>query len=119
MQPDETARHGMHTTKPTVPQTAPIPVVTSHDTFELPNFATHSPEDKQRDRRSRSARLERTGPKQVFYYRSSPLCDCCQVVVRVFFEVGFDGEGVAALVPGRIVVPRSGSGLSEEPAFGV
>jgi hypothetical protein len=23
------------------------------------------------------------------------------------------------LVPGRIVVPRSGSGLSEEPAFGV
>jgi hypothetical protein len=41
------------------------------------------------------------------------------VVVRVFFEVGFDGEGVAALVPGRIVVPGSGSGLSEEPAFGV
>jgi hypothetical protein len=36
-----------------------------------------------------------------------------------FFEVGFDGEGVAALVPGRIVVLRSGSGLSEEPAFGV
>jgi len=41
------------------------------------------------------------------------------VVVRVFFDVGFDGEGVAALVPGRIVVLRSGSGLSEEPAFGV
>ena len=36
-----------------------------------------------------------------------------------FLEVGFDGEGVAALVPGRIVVPGSGSGLSEEPAFGV
>jgi hypothetical protein len=36
-----------------------------------------------------------------------------------FFEGGFDGEGVAALLPGRIVVPRSGSGLSEEPAFGV
>jgi hypothetical protein len=36
-----------------------------------------------------------------------------------FFEVGFDGEGVAALVPGRIVVAGSGSGLSEEPAFGV
>ena len=52
-------------------------------------------------------------------YRSSPLGGCCQVVVRVFFEVGFDGEGVAALVPGRIVVPGSGSGLSEEPAFGV
>jgi hypothetical protein len=41
------------------------------------------------------------------------------VVVRVFLEVGFGGEGVAAVVPGRIVVPRSGSGLSEEPAFGV
>jgi hypothetical protein len=52
----------------TVPQTAPIPVVTSHDTFELPNFATHSPEDRRRDRRSRSARLERTGPKRLFYY---------------------------------------------------
>jgi hypothetical protein len=36
-----------------------------------------------------------------------------------FFEVGFDGEGVAALVPARIVVAGSGSGLSEEPAFGV
>jgi hypothetical protein len=41
------------------------------------------------------------------------------VVVRVFVGVGFDGEGVVALVPGRIVVARSGSGLSEEPAFGV
>jgi hypothetical protein len=51
-----------------------IPVVTSHDTFELLNFATHSPEDKQRDRRSRSARLERTGLKQLFYYRSAGLC---------------------------------------------
>jgi hypothetical protein len=41
------------------------------------------------------------------------------VVAGVFFEAGFDGEGVAALVPGCIVVFRSGSGLSEEPAFGV
>ena len=31
--------------------------------------------------------------------RTSPLCDRCQVVVGVFFEVGFDGGGVAALVP--------------------
>jgi len=50
---------------------------------------------------------------------TSPLCGCCQVVAGVFFEVGFGSEGVAALVPGRIVVPGSGSGLSEDPAFGV
>ena len=66
-----------------------------------------------------TARPEAPTPAARYPRRSSPLCGCCQVVVRVFFEVGFDGEGVAALVPGRIVVPRSGSGLSEEPAFGV
>jgi len=62
---------------------------------------------------------ELVGHRILMLRRSSPLCGCCQVVVGFFFEVGLEGGGVAALVPGRIVVPRSGSGLSEEPAFGV
>ena len=41
---------------------------------------------------------------------TSPLCCCCQVAGRVFFEVGFDGEGVSAVVPGRMVV--SGPGVA-------
>jgi hypothetical protein len=41
---------------------------------------------------------------------ASPLCCWCQVAGRVFFEVGFDGEGVPAVVPGRMVV--SGPGVA-------
>ena len=35
------------------------------------NFAAHSPEDSQRDRKCRSARLERPVPKQLFQYISA------------------------------------------------
>jgi hypothetical protein len=37
----------------------------------LLNFAAHSPEDSQRDRKFRSARLERTVPKGLFQYRTA------------------------------------------------
>jgi hypothetical protein len=41
---------------------------------------------------------------------TSPLCCCCQVAGRVFFEAGFDGGSVPAVVPGRMVV--SGPGVA-------
>jgi hypothetical protein len=53
------------------PQTAVILVVARRYSFGLLNFAAHSPEDSQRDRKCRSARLERTVPKGLFQYRSA------------------------------------------------
>ena len=51
------------------PQTAVIFVVTRRYSSGLLNFAAHSPEDSQRDRKCRSARLERTVLKGLFQYR--------------------------------------------------
>ena len=52
-----------------VPQTALTPVVTRCYSVGLLNFAAHPPEDNQRDRRCRSARLQRTRPQGPFQYR--------------------------------------------------
>jgi len=49
-----------------VPQTALIALVTSRYSSGSLNFATYSSENYQRDRRCRSARLQRTGPKKLF-----------------------------------------------------
>jgi hypothetical protein len=54
-----------------IPQTAVILVVARRYSFGLLNFAAHSPEDSQRDRKRRSARLERTVPKGLFQYRTA------------------------------------------------
>jgi hypothetical protein len=54
-----------------VPQTAAIPFVTRRYSSGPLNFATHSPEDSQGDRKCRSARLRRTGPKGLFQYRTA------------------------------------------------
>jgi len=55
-----------------VPQTAPIPPAVPALSISGPlNFTAHSPEGNQRDRRYRSARLELTGPKILFQYRSA------------------------------------------------
>ena len=53
------------------PQTAVIFVVARRYSSGLLNFAAHSPEDSQRDRKCRSARLERTVPKRLFQYRTA------------------------------------------------
>ena len=53
------------------PQTAVIFVVTRRYSSGLLNFAAHSLEDSQRDRKCRSARLERTVPKGLFRYRTA------------------------------------------------
>jgi hypothetical protein len=50
------------------PQTAVIFVVTRRYSSGLLNFAAHSSEDSQRDRKCRSVRLERTVPKGLFQY---------------------------------------------------
>lgn len=47
------------------PATALIPAVTRRYSSGLLNFAAHSPEDCQRDRRYGSARLEWTVPKEI------------------------------------------------------
>ena len=54
--------------RPTVPQTAVIPVVTRRQDSGLLNFAAHSPGDCQRDRKCRSVRLQRTGWKGLIQY---------------------------------------------------
>ena len=55
------------------PQTAVIFVVTRRYSSGLLNFAAHSLEDSQRDRKCRSARLEQTVPKGLFRYRTADL----------------------------------------------
>jgi hypothetical protein len=52
-------------------QTAVMLVVTRHDSSGLLNFTAHSPEDSQRYRKCRSARLQRTVPKGSFQYRTA------------------------------------------------
>jgi hypothetical protein len=52
-------------------QTAVMLVVTRHDSSELLNFTAHSPEDSQRYRKCRSARLQRTVRKGSFQYRTA------------------------------------------------
>jgi hypothetical protein len=54
-----------------VPQTAPMPSVTRRYSSGPLNFATHSPEDSQGDRKCRSARLQRTRPNGLFQYRTN------------------------------------------------
>jgi hypothetical protein len=55
-------------------------VVTRRYSSGLLNFAAHSLDDTQRDRKCRSARLERTVPKGLFRYRTAGLrafsCRC-------------------------------------------
>jgi hypothetical protein len=51
-----------------VPQTTVILVVTRRYSSGLLNFTAHSPEDSQRDRKCRSARLQRTVPKRLLQY---------------------------------------------------
>ena len=55
-------------------QTAVIFVVARRYSSGLLNFAAHTPENSQRDRKCRSARLERTVPKGLFQYRSAGVC---------------------------------------------
>jgi hypothetical protein len=52
-----------------VSQAAPIRSATRRYSFETLNFAANSPEDKHRDRRHRSARLERTELKGLIQIR--------------------------------------------------
>jgi len=54
-----------------VPQTALMPVVNRCYSPGLLNFAAHPPEDNQHDRRCRSARLQRIGPKGLFQSRTA------------------------------------------------
>jgi hypothetical protein len=56
-------------------------LATKFDSSVPLNFAAHSPEDKQHDRRHRSARLERIGPKRPFQYRTAVRVDL-EVSVR-------------------------------------
>ena len=46
-------------------------VVTRRYSSGLLNFAAHSPEDSQRDRKCHSARLKRTVPKGLLQYRTA------------------------------------------------
>ena len=55
--------------RPTVPQAAVVPIVTRRHSSGLLKFATQLPEDSQRDRKCRSARLQRPAPKGLFQYR--------------------------------------------------
>ena len=60
-----TAGHPLEAGGP-VPQTAAVLFVTRRCSSGPLNFATHPPEDSQGDRKCRSARLQRTGPKGLF-----------------------------------------------------
>jgi hypothetical protein len=55
------------------PQTAAIPVMTRRYSSGLLTLAAHSLEDSRRDRKCRSARLQRTVPKGLFQYRTADL----------------------------------------------
>jgi hypothetical protein len=65
-----TAGHPLEAGGP-APQTAAILFVTRRYSSGPLNFATHSPEDSQRDRKCRSARFQPTGPKGLFQYRTA------------------------------------------------
>jgi hypothetical protein len=56
-----------------VPQTAFIHIATRLSSSVPLNLTAHSPEDKQHDRRHRSARLERIRPKRLFQYITADL----------------------------------------------
>ncbi len=68
---------------PTVPQTAVIPIVTRYYSSVLLNFATHSPEDSQANAtESTVLRLQQTGPKELFQYRSAA-CAAAKAVIAL------------------------------------
>lgn len=60
--------------KRAVPQTAPISVVTRRHKTRLLTSPCIAPEDDHNDRRRRSARLQLTGPKGLFQYRTAGVC---------------------------------------------